>query len=115
MNKYTQIILDSFSGYYNYLVNEILNLTEIISIGSLGFLYSLGLRNHHSVEKNQQKIRKDFWLDAFYMFFNFFLFSLIGYNAVSNVSVEFFNDGLKSINRQFSHSQYCEFPYWGQL
>ncbi|MCB0735927.1 MAG: sterol desaturase family protein [Bacteroidetes bacterium] len=24
--------------------------------------------------KNQQKIRKDFWLDAFYMFFNFYIF-----------------------------------------
>lgn len=35
---------------------------------------------------------KDFGLDSFYMFFNFFLFSLIGYNAVSNIAVEAFND-----------------------
>ena len=27
--------------------------------------------------KNQKAIRKDFWLDAFYMFFNFFIFSII--------------------------------------
>ena len=26
--------------------------------------------------KNQAKIRKDFWLDGFYMFFNFFIFSI---------------------------------------
>lgn len=26
--------------------------------------------------KNQSAIRKDFWLDAFYMFFNFFIFSI---------------------------------------
>lgn len=27
--------------------------------------------------KNQKAIRKDFWLDTFYMFFNFFIFSII--------------------------------------
>lgn len=66
--------------------------------------------------KNQKKIRRDFWLDGFYMFFNFFLFSLIGYNAVSNVVVELFNDGLKSVgidNLVFFQIQ--TFPYWSQL
>jgi len=34
--------------------------------------------------KNQAIIRKDFWLDAFYMFFNFFIFSIIisGFYAI---------------------------------
>ncbi|MFT4762426.1 MAG: sterol desaturase/sphingolipid hydroxylase (fatty acid hydroxylase superfamily), partial [Saprospiraceae bacterium] len=41
--------------------------------------------------------RKDFWLDAFYMFFNFFIFSLIIYNAASDVVVNLFNDGIKAI------------------
>ena len=27
--------------------------------------------------KNQKIIRKDFWLDGFYLFFNFFIFSII--------------------------------------
>ena len=27
--------------------------------------------------KNQSRIRKDFWLDGFYMFFNFFIFSIL--------------------------------------
>ena len=27
-------------------------------------------------KKNQSRIRKDFWLDGFYMFFNFFIFSI---------------------------------------
>ncbi|MBP9219809.1 MAG: sterol desaturase family protein, partial [Chitinophagales bacterium] len=35
--------------------------------------------------------------DGFYMFFNFFLFSLIGYYAISNVFVTLFNDGLALI------------------
>lgn len=41
--------------------------------------------------KGQKILRKDFWLDAFYMFFNFFLFSLVIYNAASDVVVDLFN------------------------
>ncbi len=42
----------------------------------------------------QPRFRKDFWLDFFYMFFNFFLFSLIIYNAASEVFVNLFKDFL---------------------
>lgn len=44
--------------------------------------------------RKQRIIRKGFWMDAFYMFFNFFLFSLVAYNALSNVAVKAFNDVL---------------------
>jgi len=66
--------------------------------------------------KDQPVIRKDFWLDGFYMFFNFFLFSLIGYNAVSNVFVELFNDflGLFGITNLVALSV-ASFPKWAQL
>lgn len=40
--------------------------------------------------KNQKTFRKDFWLDAFYMFFNFYFFNLLIYGALSNVSLKFF-------------------------
>lgn len=46
--------------------------------------------------RNQPRIRKDFWLDAFYMAFNVFLFNLIGYAAVSDVVVHGFQDLLRS-------------------
>ena len=42
--------------------------------------------------KDQPRFRKDFWMDFFYMFFNFFLFSLIVYNAASDVVVKLFNN-----------------------
>jgi len=42
--------------------------------------------------KNQGRFRKDFWLDLFYLFFNFFLFSLIIYAALSRVVVNYFNE-----------------------
>ena len=50
------------------------------------------------------------------MFFNFFLFSLIGYNALSNVAVAFLNKSLQTIgidNLAFFHIE--NFPYWTQL
>ena len=44
--------------------------------------------------KDQKSIRKDFWLDGFYMFFNFFVFSLIitgFYKCISKFSNEVLN------------------------
>ena len=39
-------------------------------------LFALSLELAFPWRKNQAKIRKDFWLDGFYMFFNFFIFSI---------------------------------------
>lgn len=118
MNKYAQITQDSFSGYFNYLINEILNphwgnyFYWLIAIS----LFFWTLEIVIPWRKTQARIRKDFWLDGFYMFFNFFLFSLIGYNAVSNVAVEFFNDGLKTVGiDNLAFFNIASFPYWGQL
>lgn len=118
MNKYIRIIEDSFSGYFDYLWREILNphLGNYFYwlIGISLFFWSLEV--FIPWRKNQNKIRKDFWLDAFYMFFNFFLFSLIGYNALSNVAVTFFNDLLKSMGiDNLAFFNIAGFPYWAQL
>jgi len=40
--------------------------------------------------KNQAVIRKDFWIDAFYMFFNFYIFNLIIFIALSNTTAHLF-------------------------
>jgi sterol desaturase/sphingolipid hydroxylase (fatty acid hydroxylase superfamily) len=66
--------------------------------------------------KDQPKIRKDFWLDAFYMFFNFFLFSLVGYYAISNVFVELFNDFLGFFGiENLVALEIGTWPVWSQL
>ena len=51
-------------------------------------LFVWGLEIIFPWRKNQKTFRKDFWLDAFYMFFNFFIFSLIiggVYTIIGNV------------------------------
>ena len=94
MNTYLNIVKDSFSGYWSYLKNEILYPSWhnyfywLIGLSLACWLLEIIF----PWRKNQSVLRKDFFLDGFYMFFNFFLFSLIGYNALSNVAVQAFND-----------------------
>ena len=96
MDKYIDIFLQSFSGYWKYLSHEILNphwgnyFYWLIGISLLVWMLEILF----PWRKEQKIIREDFWMDAFYMFFNFFLFSLIGFYAVSNVFVQLFNDFL---------------------
>jgi sterol desaturase/sphingolipid hydroxylase (fatty acid hydroxylase superfamily) len=96
VEKYLRIIEDSFVGYFNYLLNELTTFSWHNYFWALVFvsLFFYSLELIIPWRKNQPKIRQDFWLDGFYMFFNFFIFSLIGFNALSNVFVELFNDFL---------------------
>lgn len=66
--------------------------------------------------KEQPKFRKDFWLDAFYMFFNFFLFSLLIFHAASNVVVDVFNDALAAIGiTNLLALEVQTWPIWAHL
>ena len=116
--KYLELIKNSFTGYWNYLVSEIIhpswhNYFYMLIVISLAVWL---LEIIFPWRKNQPIFRKDFWLDGFYMFFNFFLFSLIAYNAISNVAVELFNNflGLFGITNLVAiHVQ--NLPIWGQF
>ena len=68
--------------------------------------------------KNQPIFRKDFWLDTFYMFFNFFLLNLIVLIALSNSAEQLFNDILAIVGLSVSSFQIFDintFPYWARL
>lgn len=112
------IISDSFSGYFNYLISEIANPSW-----NNYFYWLLGLSFLVWVleiiipwRKDQNIFRKGFWLDSFYIIFNFFLFSLIGFNAVSNVGVELFHDFFSFIGiENLVAFQLQSSPVWVQL
>jgi len=107
MERYIDIFLRSFSEYWDYLRNEVL-FTYTYKPWWENYFYWLillsvivwGIELLAPWRKGQKAVRKDFWLDMFYMFFNFFLVSLIGFNAISNVAVELFSDflGLFGVN-----------------
>lgn len=96
LEKYLKVVIGAYSGYWDYFVNEILTLSWhnyfywlvgssiIIWIAEILFPW----------RKNQPAIREHFWLDAFYLIWNYFLFSLIAYNALSMVGVQLFSDFL---------------------
>ncbi len=113
-----KVITDSYSGYANYLWDEITHPSWhnyfYWLIGVSLFFFILEIANPW--RKDQPVFRKDFWLDMFYMFFNFFLFSLIVYNAASNIVVEFFNDALASIGiTNVVAFEVMSWPVWAHL
>ena len=95
METYLEIIKNSYSGYWNYLKNSVL-----LELNWENYFYGLilislvvwGLERVFPWRKNQPLFRKDFWLDTFYMFFNFFLLNLIVLIALSNTAAKLFND-----------------------
>ena len=96
MEKYRELFITSYREYFNYLVDEITRFHwENYFYGLI--LVSLlvwGLEMLFPWRKNQKIFRKDFWLDTFYMFFNFFLLNLIVLIFLSNASATLFNDFL---------------------
>ena len=89
MQELWHIFTEGYKGYGTYLWHEIShpgwhNYFYALSVISLLFLLLEWIKPWR---QNQPKFRKDFWLDAFYMYFNFFIFSLIIYNAGSDVIV----------------------------
>ncbi len=94
-----ETFINGYTGYANYLWNEITHpnwhnyFYWLIGVS----LFFFTLEAIRPWRENQPRFRKDFWLDAFYMFFNFFLFSLIIYNAASDVVVNLFNDGIQAV------------------
>lgn len=96
MDKYQDIFKNSYSGYWNYLVSE------VSSFHWENYFYGLiivslvvwALELVFPWRKNQKVFRKDFWLDTFYMFFNFFLLNLIVLIFLSNTAEQLFNDAL---------------------
>ncbi|WP_418603937.1 sterol desaturase family protein [Hwangdonia sp.] len=63
--------------------------------------------------KNQSIFRKDFWLDAFYMFFNFFIFAIVISGVYKCLEVLFleFNITVKSL----AVVDIATIPMWSQL
>ena len=89
--SYSDVFFDSFKNYGSYIWNEI---TFQVSPWYQNYFWWLtllslvvwGLELLFPWRKNQKAFRKDFWLDAFYMIFNFYLFGLIIFVALANVT-----------------------------
>ncbi len=107
MEKYLTILKDSYYGYFNYLWNEITlfhwenYFYGLILISLLVWVLEIIF----PWRKDQKIFRQDFWLDTFYMFFNFFLLNLIVLIFLSNATAELFNDILSYFGLTLSNFQ----------
>ena len=118
MDNLFQTFIGGYTGYAEYLWSEITHpgwhnyFYWLIGLSLLVWLLELAF----PWRKEQDILRKDFFLDGFYLFFNFFLFSLIGYNALSNVGVELFNWMLGFAGfRNIVALEVSSWPGWAQL
>lgn len=119
MNNILETILNAYSGYASYLYNDIIHpsVHSYFYWLILVSLFFFGVEVAKPWRTSQATFRKDFWLDVFYMFFNFFLFSLVIYNAASSVVVDFFNNAIiaiTSFDLQKSNPL-NDFPLWSIL
>jgi sterol desaturase/sphingolipid hydroxylase (fatty acid hydroxylase superfamily) len=118
MGNYLDITLTAYKNYGRYLWHEITNPSWhnyfywLIGLSLTAWLLEIII----PWRKKQSIVRKDFWQDAFYMFFNFFIFSLIAYNAISEVAVNFFNELLASVGASnLVAINIANLPGWTQL
>ncbi|MGB0166849.1 MAG: sterol desaturase family protein [Luteibaculum sp.] len=111
-------IKSSYANYAHYLWSEITGKSEHHYLYWL-MLLSLAVWLLEVLipwRKKQAKIREDFWLDAFYMVFNFFLFSFIIYQALSDVVVLWLNQGLAYLGIKNTVAiSLAESPVWLQF
>lgn len=114
-----KIIIDSYWGYANYLWYIISHpfakdnyFSLLIGISILVWILELLM----PWRKYQKPIRKQFWQDAFYMFFNFFLFNLIVFIALSNTTVTAFGSLMGMIGLPSEYLLDMTFmPWWAQF
>jgi len=100
LTNYWEVFRHGYLNYASYLWQEITHpgwhnyFYWLVGVSLFFFLLEIIT----PWRKQQAILRKDFWLDLFYMFFNFFLFSLVIYNAASDVVVEFFNEIIRTVS-----------------
>lgn len=119
MTEIVDIVVNAYQGYANYLWHEITTPSWknyfywLIGVSLVVWALEIII----PWRKKQAIVRKDFWLDAWYMFFNFFVFSLIGYAAISNVVVYIVRSGAASLLgiSEFDIIDVRGLPWWSQF
>tara|TARA_B100000446_G_scaffold116071_1_gene108256 strand:- start:137 stop:1009 length:873 start_codon:yes stop_codon:yes gene_type:complete len=103
MEKYLDAFINSFLGTVNWTYKSIIFEVPWYTNYFWGLiiisLIVWGLEIAFPWRKNQAIIRKDFWLDVFYMFFNFFVFAIVisGFYKILSLFFAEFNITAKSL------------------
>ncbi len=114
------VFYNSFSSFSTYVWKEI---TFQVSPWYVNYFWMLtllsifvwGLEITFPWRKNQATFRKDFWLDAFYMYFNFYIFKIIIFAAFSNATATLFEGLLPNGANSLIIYDTKQLPYITQL
>jgi sterol desaturase/sphingolipid hydroxylase (fatty acid hydroxylase superfamily) len=117
MNKYIDAFVSAFNGTVDWTWKSILfevpwytnYFWGLIAIS----LIVWGIEIVFPWRKNQSIFRKDFWLDGFYMFFNFFLFSIAISGFYKLLQVGFGDLGIT--DKSIALIDPSSWPMWLQL
>lgn len=116
--KYVETFVEALRGYARYLWSDITEPSfhsyfyALIGISIAVYLLELAF----PWRREQARIREDFWLDAFYMFFNFFLFALLGYHAIASTIEALFIDARTALGLQsLVAADISAWPSWAQM
>ncbi|MBK6951646.1 MAG: sterol desaturase family protein [Crocinitomicaceae bacterium] len=117
---YWETFKNSFSSFADYTWREITFQVDPWYVNYFWWLIVLSLvvwslEIAFPWRKNQPRIRKDFWMDAFFMFFNFYIFKLIIFMAFSNVTEMAFKDLFGGDLSKFALIDLSAMPAWAQL
>lgn len=115
--EYVDAFLNALNGTFNYTLKAILFKVPwyknffwgLIAISLVVWLLEILF----PWRKNQKIVRKDFWLDAFYMFFNFFIFALVISGFYRVIELAFAKGGITI--ESIALLDTSSWPVWAQL
>lgn len=115
--KYLEAFTNAFTGTLNWVWNSITFDVPWYTNYFYGLilisLLAWSLELLFPWRKNQKAIRQDFWLDAFYMFFNFFIFSIVIAGVFSVIELAFAEIGVSM--QSLALIDLSSMPMWAQL
>ena len=117
MKKYLDAFINAFNGTLDWtwksIIFDVPWYTNYFWGLTVISLIVWGLEIAFPWRKNQSIIRKDFWLDGFYMYFNFFLFAIAVSGFYKLLGVLFNDMGISS--KSLTILDLSALPMWGQL
>lgn len=119
MTNYSEIFFNAFGDYGNYIWKQISfqvawtdNYFWCLIVASI-FIW--GLEVLFPWRKKQAIFRRDFWLDGFFMFFNFFIFNLIIFIAFSKLLGAYIEEQAGGSISNWAIVDISILPNWVQL
>ena len=117
MNTYLDAFVNAFDGTVNWVWQSISFQVPWYTNYFWGLvvisLAVWGLELAFPWRKGQKAIRKDFWLDGFYMFFNFFIFAIVVAGVYAVLETFFSGIGVKMDSLAVVNLDVL--PAWAQL